>query len=234
MIPALIALGFISQEKPAVDRSAEQALKEVFAATSKLQNAHLLITYYRVGSSDYYLPDHTDDVWLGAGGKYRMELNTLSGDFSNVVVSDGMAIMTDPMNEDEDIQIPRAGKPIYEAIPREPWTYLVAGPDAFDRLVAKDQPVVFVNASGGQKAIELHNTEMGKIVITYRDSATPLPTRIDMFRAFRRRDNGAEMPTPTTKEYVQILSQGHVDSSLFTVNVPKGKKIDDQRSKSGS
>jgi hypothetical protein len=235
VIPALVALILSVQDKPAVDRSAEPALRQLFASTSNLHGAHLLISYYRAGSADYYLPDHTDDVWIGAANQYRVEVNSLSGDSASLLVSDGMSVMSDPLDDDQTIQIDRAGKPMYEVIPRETWAFFLAGPDAFDKFVDKSQPVVFATAAAGEKAIELHSKDLGKIVVSYQDgTANPVPTRIDLFRSFRRRDAGSESTTATTKQYIRVLSTGHLSTSLFSIHVPKGKKVQDDRQKIGS
>lgn len=232
MIAFLAAIAISAQDKSSVDRSAEQALRQMFTTVSQLHNAHLYASYYRVGSSDYYLPDHTNDFWLGNSGEYRVQLNSLSGDFSSLTVSDGVSVMTDPLDDDQTINISRSGKPMYEIVQREPLAYLLA--NAFDKFVAKDQPVVFATAPAGEKAIEFHSEDLGKVVIAYKDTANALPTRIDLFRAFRRRDAGIELPNPASREFIKLVSTGDVPHSLFTVVAPKGKKIQDDRTKTGS
>jgi len=231
MCSVVAACALLAQDKASVDRSAEQALRQLFVSASNVHNAHLLVSYYRVGSSDYYLPDHTNDIWLGPIGQFRVETNSLSGDSSALLVSDGLSVMQDPLDDDQTITISRAGKPMYEVFQREPLAFFMAGDKAFDNFVDKDQPVKFVDAPVGDKAIELHSKDLGKIVVVYKEGSS-LPTRIDMFRSFRRRDGGTESPTPTSKEFVRVMSAGNVPTSTFIVHVPKGKKIDDQRTKS--
>jgi len=231
LVPAIALMG---QDKPAIDRSAEESLRKLFTTVSSLHGAHLFVSYYRSGSADYYLPDHTNDFWFGAPGQFRSEVNTLSGDSSSLTISDGKSVLTDPLDDDQTILLNKGGRPIYESIPREPLMFFVAGPDAFDKLVSKDGPVTFATADSGEKAIEFRSGEFGKIVIAYKDGANPLPTRIDMYRSFRRRDSGTESTTPTTKEYIGLVSTGTVPSSMFAIVVPKGKKFQDNREKSGT
>src|SRR5438552_3473032 len=126
MFAFAVAIALASQDKPPVDRSAEPALRQLFASASGLRNAHVLVNFYRAGSSDYYLPDHSDDLWLGAIGQFRLEVNSLSGDSALLLVSDGMSVMTDPLDDDQTIQINRAGKPFYEVMPREPLAFMMA------------------------------------------------------------------------------------------------------------
>src|SRR3569832_1148950 len=97
------ACALLPQDKASVDRSAEQALRQLFTNAANLHNAHILISYYRVGSADYYLFDRSNDLWLGPSGQFRMEGNTLSGDTSSLLVSDGLSVMDDPLDDDQAI-----------------------------------------------------------------------------------------------------------------------------------
>ena len=231
LVPAIALLG---QDKPAIDRSAESALRQLFTSTSNLRGAHFFVSYYRPGSSDYYLPDHTNDIWVGDKGQFRSQTNTLSGDSASLIISDGTSVMQDPLDDDQTIQLNKGGKPIFEVIQREPLSFLLGGPDAFDRLVSRDGAVKFVQAEAGEKAIEFNSGEFGKLVIAYKDSANPIPTRIDLYRSFRRRDAGTDTTSPTQREYVNLISTGPIPSSMFAVVVPKGKKVQDNRVKSGA
>src|SRR2546421_13114809 len=126
------ALVLAGQDKPAIDRSAEAALRQLFVSVSSIHNAHLLVSSYRPGNSDYYLPDHASDLWLGRTGQFRMETTSLSGDSSSLLVSDGLSVMNDPLDDDQTIQLDRAGKPFHELSPREPVAFLLEGPAALD------------------------------------------------------------------------------------------------------
>lgn len=236
MLCLVAALAFGFQDKTTVDRSAEPALRQLFTAISQEHNAHIFATYYRAGATDYYLPDHTFDLWIGDGGKFRMESTSVAGDYTTVMVSDGNTVMNDPMNDDETITLNSSTKPIYEQVSREPIVFMFSGPDAFDKLVDKDQPVIFTQAPEGEKQIEFHSFSMGKIVVAYKEnSSDPIPVRIDMFRSFRRRDNGStESPTPTVREYFRLISRGPIPANYFSTDAPKGKKIEDDRKKAGS
>lgn len=223
----LLAAGVIAlQDKAPVDRSAEPALRQVFATVGNVHNAHLILSYFSKASWDGYVYSRTNDLYVGPSGQMRLESNSATGDMS-LTVSDGMTLMNDPLSDDDTITLKKATS-FHEIAPQECIAYLLEGTANFEKVVEKDQPIIFAEASAGHKAIEVRMKTLGKVVITYSES-DGFPRRIDLFRSQRRRDDGVEQTTPSTKEYVNFVSSGSLPRSLFSATPPKGKKFEDQR-----
>lgn len=221
----------LAQEKPDVDHTAEPSLKQVFQRAGDLRNAHAFITQESRSSENFYTEQQTVELWLGRKGQFRMETIGNMGDES-LLVSDGMSVMNDPLSDDDPITLNNAGKPLHELISREPFAFLLEGSAGYDKLVDPTKPIAFAKAAAGDKAIEFHSKDLGKILITYRDSDDePLPLEIDNFRSPRRRDAGLELPYPSSKEFIRLTSVGPMPTSLFSVVTPKGKKVTDERQK---
>ena len=232
MFAALALSIALAQDKSAVDHSAEPALKQLFQRAGDLRDVHAVITQATRSSENFYMAQQTTDLWLGSKGQFRMESIGNMGDES-LLVSDGMSIMNDPLSDDDPITLNNAGKPLHELVAREPIAFLLEGPAGYDKLVDSTQPVVFTKADADKRAIEFHSRDLGKLVITFRDSEDePLPLEIDTYRSPRRRDAGTELPYPSSKEFIRLTGTGMQPARLFSVVPPKGKKVEDQRQKS--
>jgi outer membrane lipoprotein-sorting protein len=233
MFAALAFSIALAQDKPAVDHSAEPALRQLFQRAGELREVHAVITQATRSSDNFYMAQQTTELWLGRKGQFRMETIGNMGDES-LLVSDGMSIMNDPLSDDDPITLNYAGKPLHELVAREPIAFLLEGPTGYDKLVDPAQSVVFSKANADEKSIEFHSKDLGKIVVTYRDSDDqPLPLEIDTYRSPRRRDVGTELPYPSLKEFIRLTGVGPQPSGLFSVVPPKGKKVEDQRQKVG-
>ena len=229
MFAALALSIVLAQDKTVVDHTAEPALKQLFQKAGDLRQIHAVITQATRSSDNFYMAQQTTDLWLGRKGQFRMESIGNMGDES-LVVSDGLSIMNDPLSDDDPITLNNAGKPLHELIAREPIAFLLEGPAGYDKLVDTTQPVIFAKANADEKAIEFHSRDLGKIVITFRDSEDqPLPLEIDTYRSPRRRDAGTELPYPSSKEFIRLTGTGTQPASLFSVVAPKGRKVEDQR-----
>lgn len=236
---AACSLVFLTQDaaKPApvaVDRSAETALKQLFATCGAIRNVHIAVEIYpRETVADRYDDDSSMDLWLGDGGRFRIENLSKFWGGGSLVVSDGMAVLADNMSDDSAIRLKPAYKNLHEASSQEPLLYLMEGMSGFDAFVAKDKDVKFIPIQGGEKAIELNAKDLGKVVFVYSEKdGTPFPTHIEEFKApWWSDDAGKASDKPYTREDVRLVAYGPFDSALFAVAGPKGKMIVDERSK---
>lgn len=236
---AACSLILLTQEaaKPApapVDRSAEPALKQLFASCGAIRNVHIAVEIYpRETIADRYDDDSSMDLWLADGGRFRIANLSKFWGGGSLVVSDGLSVLADDMSDDSAIRLKLAYKNLHEASAQEPLLYLMEGPSGFEALVAKDKDVKFIPAQGGEKAIELNGKDLGKLVFIYseRDGA-PFPSHIEEFKApWWSDDAGKSSDKPYTREDIRLVAYGPFDSSLFAVTGPKGKKVVDERSK---
>jgi hypothetical protein len=226
----------ISQTKPApapVDRSAEPALRQMFATCGGLHSAHIAIEVYpHEIEADRYDDDSSIDLWLSEGNRFKLATQANFWGGGSLIVSDGLSVLTDDLSDDSAIKLIKPYKSLHEANKQEPILYLMEGDAGFDILVQKDQPVKFVPAPPGFKAIELHSKDLGKLVITYDDSDdAPFPKRIEEFKApWWSDDAGKESDKVYTREDIRLVGYGPFDSKLFAVAAPRGKKVVDERS----
>ena len=233
MLALVAAIAFQTQDKPAVDHSAEPALKQLFANAGMLHGAHVVLTFYGKADGDYYLQNRTDDMWIGSNGELRLSSMSSMGDGS-LIVTDGKTLMTDPLTDDDPIRLSKGGKALHLVAPREPMAFFLEGSAGYDALIDASSAITFTTASEGKKAIDCRAKDFGRVVIVYSDSAqNPLPERSDMFRSARRRDDGSEQPLATSKEFIRVVYVGPVKADLFKVDPPKGAKVEDNRNKPG-
>jgi len=235
-----IALVFAAQDKggpaatatpakPAVDRSAEPALRDLFTQSGTLRGVHIMIETFGLESdAGRYTEGSSMDLWRGDGGRFRFlsSQNTWGG--GNLMVSDGESLLTDDMSDDGAIVLSKPKKTFHELNDQEPLLYLLEGQPGFDALVDKDQPVRFVSTTSGGQEIELHSKKIGKVVLHYRNNSS-IPSGIDLYQAMWWSDDPTALSDkPTVREQIRIVSQGPINSTLFSVAVPKGKKVTDQ------
>jgi len=244
LVSALFTAALLTQEKPAVpakpadkptvDRSAEPALREIFASVGALRNIHFRVEYYnREPDSSRWDDDSSADFWIGDGGRFRMyhQYNYWGG--GQIVISDGESILTDNMDEDSAVTIARAKPTIHETSDQEPIMYLLEGAKGFDALVSKDKPVKLVDSKDPTlKAIEM-NCNMG--LVRFYVNASNVPVRIEtVLPPWYANDPNNDNPFPNEPyalEKIFVVGSGHLDQSLFIVKPPKGRKVDDQRVK---
>jgi len=219
-------------EKPtaAVDRSAELAVKDLFAKSGALKNVHLAIEFYSYETeAKRYDDDSSMNLWMGDGGRFRMLTSSNTWGGGSLFVSDGDSLLSDDLSDDGTIRISAPKKTLHEINDQEILLYVLEGQPGFDAVAQKDQPVKFVSQDDNGQAIELHNKKLGKIVLTYRQGS-PIPCEIATFSApWWSDDAGTVSDRPYTLERIRVVSQGPIDSSLFVVNAPKGKKVTDER-----
>ena len=236
---ALCSLAFFCQDKQAapaakpIDRSAEPALRQLFATCGSLRSIHIAVEIYpRETIADRYDDDSSMDLWLGDGGRFRISRLSKFWGGGSLVVSDGLSVLADDLSDDSAIRLKTAYKSLHEASSNEPLLYLMEGAPGFDALVEKDKEVKFVTAPAGEKAIELNSKDMGKLVVVYSDQdGVPFPTQIEEFKAPWWADAGTTSDKPYTREDVRLVGYGPFDANLFSVASPKGRKTVDERSK---
>src|SRR5437870_2273473 len=86
---------------PPVDRSAEPALKALFAQSGVLRGVHIAIEVYpRETEANRYDDDSTLNVWLGDGGRFRIQSSSNYWGGGSLFVSDGEALLSDDMSDD--------------------------------------------------------------------------------------------------------------------------------------
>ena len=237
-----LALAIAAQDKggpsaakptpPPVDRSAEPALKALFAESGSLRSVHIMVEVFpRETEADRYDDDSSMDLWLGDGGRLRFQSSSNTWGGGSLFVSDGESLLSDDMSDDGTIRISKPKKTLHELNEMEPLLYVLEGQSGFDALVDKDQPLKFVGMPGANQDIELHSKKLGKVVLHYRGDS-PLPVGIDLFTApWWADDPTAISDKPYTREQLRIVSHGPIDSRLFRVAAPKGKKVTDEREK---
>jgi hypothetical protein len=216
---------------PPVDRSAEPALKSLFAESGALRGVHITVEVYpRVDVADRYDDDSSMDIWIGDGGRFRFQTSSNYWGGGSLFVSDGEALLTDDMSDDGSIRISKPKKTFHELSDQEAILYALEGQAGFDALVDKDKPLKFVGTSNdGGQVIELNSKKLGKVILHYR-AGSPIPTAIESYSVPWWEDDKTKVPDkPTNREVLSVVSHGPIDSSLFRVAAPKGKKVTDER-----
>lgn len=229
---ALFSVALLAQDKPAVDRSAEPALKQLFENAGALQDAHYSVQFYNLetGAGRYTLGSSMN-VWMGRGGKFRVATSDDMWGGGKTVVSDGTSMLTDWMSDDP-LQLSKPIKALHEIEENEPLLYFLEGQPGFDKLVDKDKPVRFATTTGSEKAIEFRAKSFGKLVVYYKAADEfPLPTKIETYRAPWWADPGEDWPDARDREVIRVVQIGKLDPQLFSVQGPKGRKVEDQRTK---
>jgi hypothetical protein len=236
---AACALVLLPQDKPAdkpapADRSAEPVLRQMFQTAGALRTGHLVVTYYnRETNANRYDEDSSMHLWLGENGRFRLESSSDYWGGGKIVVSDGLAVLTDEMSDDGSIKLTKPYKAVYEASEEEPLLYFLAGDKGFDALVEKDKPVKFAPSEFGRKAIEFTSKKLGRIVVHYSDKGdAAFPLRIAQFKApWWMGDASADATEPYMLQEIRVLSNAPNGKSLFSVAAPKGRKVVDERVK---
>jgi outer membrane lipoprotein-sorting protein len=222
----LLACVLLLQEKPAIDKSAEPALKEVFRRATAVRNIRVVIdTFRKSRSGDWYTPSDTADLLIASPSKFRFEAADL------IVISDGVSVMEDSLDDDVPIQIDRYDRWIKSgSVNQTLLSYFLDGEAGYDRLVDNEKPIVFAAATEPEKAIEFRAKRLGKIIVYFVDDpAAPLPRMFQRFRVLP----GSESPDavePSQRQYMRIVGSGPLSPSLFVIAAPKGKKVEDKRS----
>jgi outer membrane lipoprotein-sorting protein len=222
----LLACALLFQEKPAIDKSAEPALKEVFRRANSVRNVRVVIdTFRKSRSGDWYTPSDTADFMIASPSKFRFQAEDL------IVVSDGVSVMEDSLDDDVPIQIDRYDRWIKSgSVNQTLLSYFLDGEAGYERLVDTARPIVFAATTEPEKAIEFRAKRLGKIIVYFVDDpGTPLPGMFQRFRVVP----GSESPDavePSQRQYMRIVGSGPLNPSLFVVAAPKGKKVEDKRS----
>ena len=219
--------------KAAVDRSAEPALTSLFADSGALRDVHIAIEVYpRETEADRYDDDSSINIWLGDGGRFRYQMSSNTWGGGSLFVSDGESLLSDDMSDDGTIKISAPKKTLHELSDQETILYALEGQAGFDALVDKDQPLKFVGSpTADDPVIELHSKKLGKVLLHYK-AGSPIPTQIETFTAPWWSDNPGEVSDkPYMSELIRVISHGPLDSKLFRVEAPKGKKFTDERAK---
>lgn len=246
MLLAASALAFalLGQEKggpaatekpaaPAVDRSAEPALKSLFAASGALRGVQISIEIYPYEQdAQRYNDDSSLQLWMGDGGRFRIESSSNYWGGGSIWVSDGESLLTDDMSDDGSIRLTKLKKSLHEVNDQEPIMFLLEGQTGFDALVDKDKPVKFASGAGtSDQSIELHSKKLGKIVLYYKNGS-PIPTAIETYQVPWWLGPDAAAPDhASSREEIRVVSHGPFASHIFSVAAPKGKNIIDERTK---
>ena len=218
---------------PPVDRSGEPVLKALFADSGSLRGVHIAIqNYYYENDADRYEPDSSSNLWIGNGGRFRLQSSSDTWGGGSLFVSDGEALMSDDMSDDGAIRISKPKKSLHEVNETELILYALEGQAGLEALIDKDQPLKVLKSEGGDQQIEIHAKKLGgKLVLHYR-SGSPIPIEIDNYQIPWWQDDQTVAPAkPTSCEKLQIVTTGPIDSQLFKVAAPKGKKVTDERGK---
>ena len=217
---------------PPVDRSAEPALKSFFVKSGAVKGVHIKIGVFpREVEADRYNDDSTMELWVGDGGRFRFVTSNNYWGGGSLFVSDGLSLLTDDMSDDGSIRISNPKKNLFELNDQEPILYLLQGEAGFDALVDKDKSLKFVTKPDDKdQVIEVNTKKLGKILLRYPAGAV-LPSSIGMMTAPWWQDQKDATDKPYTFETVKVVSQGAIDSTLFRVAAPKGKKVLDERKK---
>jgi hypothetical protein len=220
---------------PAIDRSAEPALRQVFAASGSLRNVHIQTELYnREPDSSRWDDDSSADFWIGDGMRFRYASTSNFWGGGSTFVCDGESLLSDDMSDDGAIRISQAKKTLHEVNDQEALFYLLEGPAGFDAVVDKDKPVKFIGAADApERVVELTTKKFGVVQVHY-SAGSGLPTCIEVMRAPWYSDDDNPYPDqPFSREDIKIVSRGPQNQSLFSVVPPKGKKFTDERTKKG-
>ena len=230
--------GPVATDKPpvaTVDRSAEPALKALFAQSGALRGVHISLTSYSYESeANRYNDDATLDIWLGDKGRFRIQSSSNYWGGAGLFVSDGESLLSDDMADDGSIRISKPKKTMHELSDSETILYALEGQEGFDELVEKDKPLKFVGSpsSDAEQVVELHSKKLGVVVLHY-SAGSCIPSEIDVQQApwWLNSPDAPPVVRPYWVEKVKIVQSGTVDASRFRVVAPAGKPVIDERGK---
>jgi len=224
---------------PAPDRSGEPALRQLLADMGKLRHVEISVDKtVRSSRSGLMQPDRNISIDYDSPTRFRIVETGSFGD-SSMYVSDGKIFMADPLDDTQKTVLTKIGKTIFDSDKslalkgQNSCTlfYFLAGPDAFDNLVATDSAV---KISGN--AIEFKSKDAGSVRVFFTGSSghervsrceyDNLPFYTE--RAGRFGGFGRIPDNPLTVEEVSYNENARFDSTLFAAKPHDPKNVDDK------
>lgn len=250
------ASGRSSQSKP--DRSAEALFRKMLESHGKLRGLHVLIWNGRQDRPDYpFQMSSSQEFWFQEGAVFRIENASYFGGTSRVV-SDGVAVLNDPMDLERPVTLSKAGKAVVDSdsslgLGRRSSSVLFAllgGVEAFDSIVAPNGVIHEAPADGPLKAIRVGLRTLGTAVLYYAaNDPQMLLRRVDTVGTPTAGGRGPQAeappglagdsgaPDPAAQGPQRVVRQnlyyrqvgGKLDADLFSTEPPKGVKVNDLR-----
>lgn len=216
----------------AVDKSAEPALKALFASAGGQRDIHVTSEFYsRDYDSNGWDDNANADLWLGDGMRFRYYNNSFLWGGGSCYVSDGSSLMSDDLSDDGNITISAAKPTLHGATDQDVLLFLLDGQSGYDALVDTSKAITFVNGADPEKTIKFTSKKLGVIQIRYADGS-PIPSNIEvMVPPWQTPDDNPYPDQPWSMETIRVVGRGAQDGKLFVVAGPKGKKITDNRAK---
>lgn len=227
-------------QAPKPDRTGEAALRQLLTDMGRISRSEITIEKSaRSNRSGVMEPDRVITLDYDSPTKFRIVETGVFGDCS-MYVSDGKTLLEDPLDDSQKSVLSKAGRSIYAsnkalALKGDAVSlvfYFLAGPTAFDSLVASDSPVT-VSAN----TISFKSKDAGSVKVGY--SGTPGKERVTSIeydnlpyyqeRAQRFGGFGRVPENPLTVENVTYREHAALDASLFRTTPHDPKNVEDKR-----
>jgi len=230
-VVALVAA--ICLQSPSIDRSAEAALKDVFARAGSLKQAHI----HMEAAYFAYVPQRWDafssaDFWIGDGHRFRYVDSQYRQGGGSTFVSDGLVLLSDAMSDDVPVTLSLPKKTFGELNAEEPFLYFLDGPAGFDAIVDKDKGIVFVESKDtASTVIEFHSAKLSSIRVSFNPKHA-FPDRIEVFNAPWWAEADNPYPgQPFSREDFTLSTDKRLNFNLFRIIAPIGQALVDTRKK---